>query len=82
MTQLAIRLPDEVMADLDALVAAGSFSTRTEAVRAAIVAMIDAERRRSVGHAIADGYRRTPQTDDEVTAAEHAAITSIHEEPW
>jgi hypothetical protein len=51
-------------------------------VRTALEVLIDAERRRRIGQAIANGYRRVPQDDDEVHAATRAAIRSIHEEPW
>lgn len=37
--------------------------------------------RAQVGEAIAEGYRRRPQTDEDVAAAEAAAIQSINQEP-
>jgi hypothetical protein len=39
-------------------------------------------RRRGIGRAIADGYRRIPQWDEDVERATRAAIRSIEEEPW
>lgn len=80
--QIAVRIPDALVHDLDQVVAHGDFASRAEAVRTAIVALVDAERRRHIGVAIAEGYRRRPQTDDEVERATAAAIASIHEEPW
>lgn len=80
--QIAVRLPDELTATLDALVAEGRFVTRAEAVRQAVERLVHEERRRQDGERIADGYRRAPQTDDEVAAATVAAIQSVHEEPW
>ena len=80
--QIAIRLPDDLARRLDELVASGRFGNKAEAVRSAIQAIVEAERRREIGQRIADGYRRIPQTDDEVAAAADAAIRSIHEEPW
>lgn len=80
--QIAVRLEDDDVAGLDDLVSDGRFASRAEAVRAAVRRMLDAERRRAVGEAIADGYRRVPQSDDEVAAAEVNVRRLIEEEPW
>jgi Arc/MetJ-type ribon-helix-helix transcriptional regulator len=80
--QIAIRLPSELAKQLDEMVARGRFETKAEAVRSAIRSMVEADRRREIGQRIIDGYRRVPQTDDEVSAATEAALRSIHEEPW
>jgi Arc/MetJ-type ribon-helix-helix transcriptional regulator len=80
--QIAVRLPDDVAAGLNELISSGRFGSKAEAVRAAIRSMLEAERRRETGERIAEGYRRVPQTDEEVAAAADAAVRSIHEEPW
>ena len=80
--QIAVRIPDALAASLEDLVSTGRFETRAEAVRVALEALIEAERRRRVGELIADGYRRLPQDDEEVDAARLAATRSIEEEPW
>ncbi len=80
--QIAVRIPDALVQDLDEVVARGDFASRAEAVRTAIEALVDTERRRRIGVSIAEGYRRLPQTDDEVERATAAAIASIYEEPW
>lgn len=80
--QIAIRIPEELAGQLEELVASGRFETKADAVRSALEALIDAERRSEVGRRIAEGYRRIPQEDDEVDAARDAAIRSIREEPW
>ena len=80
--QIAIRIPDEISRELEELIASGRFETKAEAVRSALKALIDAERRAELGRRIADGYRRIPQDDEEVAAAADAAIRSIHEDPW
>jgi Arc/MetJ-type ribon-helix-helix transcriptional regulator len=80
--QIAIRIPSELAKQLDEMVARGRFETKAEAVRSAIRSMVEADRRREIGQRIIDGYRRVPQTDDEVSAATEAAVRSIHEEPW
>ncbi len=80
--QIAIRIPDELAESLEELVANGRFHTKADAIRTALQTLLETERRRRVGEQIAAGYRRTPQADDEVVAAEGAAIGSIQEEPW
>lgn len=80
--QITVRIPDSLAESLDDLLARGRFETKADAIRTALEALVDAERRRRIGELIADGYRRIPQGDDEVAAATRAAIRSIREEPW
>ena len=65
-TQLAIRLPDELVADLDWVVHRLNYDSRAEAMRDALVRLIHQERRRQIGEQIADAYRRMPQTEEEM----------------
>jgi Arc/MetJ-type ribon-helix-helix transcriptional regulator len=80
--QIAVRIPDTLAGQLDELVASGRFDTKADAVRAALDALIDAERRADVGRRIVEGYRKVPQDDVDVAAAAEAASRSIDEEPW
>ncbi len=80
--QIAIRIPEALAGELESLVATGRFETKAEAVRSALEALIDAERRAEVGRRIVEGYRRMPQEDADVAAAHEVAIRSIDEEPW
>lgn len=80
--QIAVRIPDELTAALEELVTSGRFATKAEAVRSAIEALVESERRQALGQRIAEGYRRIPQGDDEVATATEATIRSIREEPW
>jgi len=80
--QIAVRLPERLLEALDGLVTNGRYRSRADAVRGAVERLVDSERRGAIGSAIAGGYRRQPQTDDEVAAAEAAALRSIREEPW
>lgn len=80
--QIAIRIPEALAAALESLVATGRFETKADAVRAALEALVDAERRADVGRRIVEGYQRLPQDDAEVAVAHHAATRSIEEEPW
>jgi hypothetical protein len=43
------------------------------------VAELERER---IDRAIAEGYRRVPETDEELEWAEWSTIESIREEPW
>ena len=81
-TQLAIRLPDELLHDLDWLILRLNYDSRAEAVRDALVKLIDQERRREIGEQIAEGYRRMPQTEEEIASAYESLRQSIDEEPW
>jgi Arc/MetJ-type ribon-helix-helix transcriptional regulator len=80
--QIAIRIPPRLAEKLDALVDSGRFESRADAVRSALEALVDAERRAEVGRRIVEGYQRVPQGDADVTAAREAAARSIDEEPW
>ena len=63
--QIAIRIPGEMAESLDELVELGRFETKADAVRTALQALIEAERRRRVGELIVQGYQRIPQTVDD-----------------
>lgn len=80
--QIAVRMSDELAARLGELVEGGRFVSKAEAVRTAVEELVDRERRRMIGEQIAEGYRRVPQTDDDLEEATRAAIRSIEEEPW
>jgi Arc/MetJ-type ribon-helix-helix transcriptional regulator len=80
--QIAIRIPAALAEELEALIRSGRFETKAEAVRAALEALIDTERRADVGRRIVEGYRRVPQDDLDVAAATGAATRSVDEEPW
>ena len=62
--QIAVRLPAQLLDEIDTLVDAGRFETRAEAVRAGIEQLVDDERRRRIGEAIVAGYTRQPQAED------------------
>ena len=64
-TQVAVRLDDQLLRDLDWLVIRCSFENRAEAIRAALSELTERERQRDTGEKIAEGYRRIPQTEAE-----------------
>lgn len=80
--QLVARVPDELIAAIDELVRGGVFPSRSEAVRAGLIAVVERRRRAAIGEAIADGYRRVPQTDEGHSWPDAASAAMIAEEPW
>lgn len=77
-----MRLPEELLALLDDLVARGAYASRAAAVRAGIEVIAELDRRRLVDTAAVDGYRRVPPTDTERDAAISSLRDAILEEPW
>lgn len=82
LTQLVTRIDDDLAKEVDALVSEGVVESRSDAVRRALRALVERHRRRRIGEAIVEGYRRQPQTEDEIGWAHEAAIRMIEEEPW
>jgi Arc/MetJ-type ribon-helix-helix transcriptional regulator len=80
--QIAVRVPAELLEELDALVKRGTFKNRAEAVRAGIERIADLERRHRLDEAIVEGYRRLPPMAKEDAAALASLRESIQEEPW
>jgi Arc/MetJ-type ribon-helix-helix transcriptional regulator len=82
MAQLVTRLDDQLMAEVDGLVADGVVANRSEAVRLGLEKLVDQHHRQQVGATIVDAYRRQPQTDDELAGLDEATRALINEEPW
>ena len=82
MTQIAVKLPDALVRELDQLVAQGLFPSRSSAVRRAIEAIVAGQRRDSHERAYADGYRRVPESESELAEAKRLAKQAIDDEPW
>lgn len=80
--QIAVRLSDEEMAALDALVDATGARSRAEVVRAAIGEYDQLNRRRLGDRQTIDAYTVQPQSEAGLSTATAAAIASIEEEPW
>ena len=80
--QIAVRLPQPLLSDLDELVANGVYESRAAAVRAGIEAVMKLEDQRRTDQAVVDGYTRIPPTGGE----KHSAIASLRDaildEPW
>lgn len=82
MTTVAVRLPDDVVAEIDALVSRGTYATRTAAVKRALEVLIEAHAKAAVDEQIVEEYTRRPQSADEIATARAATIALIAEEPW
>ncbi len=82
VAQIVTRVPPELAAQLDELVADGVFASRSDAVRQGLEELIDRERRRRVGEAIVEGYRRIPVTEEELAGIDEATVAMIEAEPW
>jgi Arc/MetJ-type ribon-helix-helix transcriptional regulator len=80
--QIAIRVPEQLMAVLDDLVRRGVYESRAAAVRAGIEAVVELDRRRMTDIAVVEGYRRIPPAEGERQAAIASLRDAILEEPW
>jgi len=81
-TQIAVKLSDALVRQLDDLVASGSFDSRSDAVRRGIEALVAQRSRQLVDAAFAEGFARHPDTEDEIADATRLAVDAINNEPW
>jgi Arc/MetJ-type ribon-helix-helix transcriptional regulator len=79
---ITVRMSEDRVARLDALVTSGAYPTRAEVVRAAVDSLLTQIESEAIDRAIVEGYTRIPQTADEIAWAEESARRSIAEEPW
>ena len=82
MPQLVTRLDAGLLAAVDRLVADGVVASRSDAVRLGLEQLIEGVRRAGIAAAIVEGYRRTPQTTDELRRADEGLHALLAEEPW
>lgn len=80
--QIAVRLPETVLAELDGLVACGIYESRAAAVRAGIETITALANRRRTDRMIVEGYQRIPPTTAESDSAVASLRDAITEEPW
>ncbi len=80
--QIAVRLPESLLFDLDGLVTSGAYESRAAAVRAGIRAIMKLEQQRQIDRAVVDGYTRQPPTEAESHAALGSLRDAILDEPW
>jgi Arc/MetJ-type ribon-helix-helix transcriptional regulator len=61
--QIAVRIPSELVADLDRAVAEGRFASRAAALREGLEQLLGEERERAIEDAYRRGYGETPQEE-------------------
>jgi len=80
--QIAVKLPDDLVHEIDRLVAGGAFDNRSQAVRSGLEAMVAGRRRQEIDRRYEEAMVRSPETEDEVADATRLAQNAIDEEPW
>jgi len=75
--QVLVRLADEDLATLDRAVAAGRFSSRSDALRAGLAHVLREEREREIDESYRRGYSEHPQ-EEWVGLAGLAAFEAFH----
>lgn len=80
--QIAVKLPDDLLNELDNLVRAGAFASRSQAVRAGVEAVISGQHRRLLAEKFREGFAKLPDTPQEIADSTRLAVDAIHEEPW
>jgi Arc/MetJ-type ribon-helix-helix transcriptional regulator len=71
--QIAIRISDAELAELDRMVEGGEFASRAEAVRSGVTLLSRQLRERTIERSYRQGYDEHPLTDDESRALDAAA---------
>lgn len=80
--QIAVKLPDGLVDELDRLVRAGTFHSRSQAVRTGIEAMVARQHRQEIDQRFRDSATLHPETVEDIDESTALAISSIEEEPW
>ena len=81
-TQIAVKLPDDLLAAIDRLVDSHRFASRSEIVRAGLQRVIADSTAETIDRAFARGFAQHPDSDDDVRRTTSLAIESIEDEPW
>ena len=79
---ITLRMPDDRVATIDALVASTGRASRTAFIVEAIDRLVAQLEDEAIDRAIVEGYTRIPQTEEELRWAEAAGRRSIAAEPW
>jgi len=81
-TQIALKLPEELVSAVDRLVEEGRFESRSDAVRTGIALVVRQADRERIDRGFADGFARAPESVGELADARRLAIEAIEDEPW
>lgn len=82
MTQIVVRMGDELTAAIDAAVNAGEAESRSALLRRAVIELLDRRRRDTVVQATLAAYLAHPQSSEELEGIDAAGRELIGEEPW
>ena len=82
MPQVVTRLDAGLLAAVDRLIAEGVVASRSDAVRLGLEQLVEHARRSGIAAAIVEGYRRSPQTVEELRRADEGLHALLAEEPW
>jgi len=80
--QIAVKLPDELLAAIDRLVESHRFASRSDIVRAGLQRVIADDAAAIVDRAFVEGFARHPDSDADLRRATTLAIQSVEDEPW
>lgn len=80
--QIAVKVPDELLGEVDRLVERGAFASRSQAIRSGLEAMVSSLHRRDLDQRYRDAFASLPETDDELADARRLAADAIRDEPW
>ena len=79
---ITVRMPEDRVARIDALVVTESYESRASFIVEAINRLVKEIEEREIDRQIVEGYTRFPQTEEEQRWAEESGRRSIAEEPW
>ena len=79
---ITVRMPEDRVARIDALVETESYESRASFIVEAINRLVKEIEEREIDRQIVEGYTRFPPTSEETRWAEISGIESIGEEPW
>lgn len=82
MANIVTRSDERLAGDVDEIVRVGVARNRSELARVGLEQLVDRQRRHLVGLALAEAYRRQPQSSTEVTGVSHATRALVEEESW
>lgn len=79
--KIAISLPADLLEEADRQCEARG-ENRSEFFRYAVLRLLSEERERAAVEQYVEGYRRQPETEAEVAAADAIGSAALAEEPW
>jgi Arc/MetJ-type ribon-helix-helix transcriptional regulator len=80
--QVAAKLPDELIRRVDELVSAGTFPSRSSAIRQGLESLLGLLERQALDDSVRQGYTRRPESPEEMDGARRLAERAIADEPW